>query len=218
MGRRFWLVAVWALFASAAIGVGFGAAGLVGEEFAGALPRTGLTTTPTGQLTPEPSSTAPSGPTSPSGSTSPGGTTSASATGTPTGEPSGSASETPSSRPTGTPRPPRTSAPPRSTPPVTRSLQTRAGVVVATCRNGLVRLGTSPAVDWRIERIETGWLSEAEVRFERDEDGVEVKASCAAGRPRFELDDDANHGDDGGEESSSPDEGESSGSGSGGED
>ena len=64
MDRRLALVAVWALFAAAAVGVGFGAAGLVGDPFTdGGVSTSGVTTSPV----PSPSSPAPSPDSSPTG-------------------------------------------------------------------------------------------------------------------------------------------------------
>lgn len=97
---------------------------------------------------------------------------------------------------------------------VTRSLQTRAGVVSATCRDGLVRLGASPAVGWRIADIDPGPAREAKVRFRADEDELEVNARCADGRPRFGLEADSDDSDD----SDPADDGSGGGDESGGTD
>ena len=64
----------------------------------------------------------------------------------------------------------------------------------ATCRGGLVQVGASPAVGWRIEDIDGGARAEARVRFEPSEDDrdgrVEVEAACSQGTPWFSVDDD----------------------------
>jgi hypothetical protein len=158
------LVALWAAFAAAAVGIGFGAAGLVGDPFtvgrtAGSAPRPASTTAPASPTTSQPT-----------------GTGSASAGPSPAGQ------------------------------AVTRTLSTRAGLVSATCQDGLVRLNASPFVGWGISDFDNGRKQEARVRFERaeDEDGrVEVRATCAAGNPQFalsEADEHSGDGDGGGDE------------------
>jgi hypothetical protein len=153
------LVALWAGFAAAAVGVGFGAAGLVGDPFTvGTTGSSGSAQRPAG-------TTAPASPT----------------TSSPTA--AGSTSAGPS--PTGQ--------------AVTRTLSTRAGLVSATCQDGLVRLNASPFVGWGISDFDNGRKQEARVRFERaeDEDGrVEVRATCAAGNPAFALYEDDEHSGD----------------------
>lgn len=142
------LVALWAVFAAASVGVGFAAAGLVGDPFTD---------------------------------------------GTVGAADSGAQPATSSGPPT-TEQPSATSAPGSSGAPQatsTRTLTTRGGLVSATCRDGLVRVNASPAVGWQIDEIESDDEPEARVRFERSGDGdgrVDVKATCAAGTPRFSVD------------------------------
>jgi hypothetical protein len=153
--RRAALVVLWAVFAAAAVGVGFAAAGLVGDPFTAATTDVLDRSPRTGPAAPPPATTS----TTPSPGTS-------SATASPGGG-----------------RPP------------TRSLNTRAGLVSATCQGGLVRLSASPAVGWGIEDIDADPRPEGRVRFERDEDGrVEVRASCAGDVATFTVDDDGEHG------------------------
>jgi hypothetical protein len=64
--------------------------------------------------------------------------------------------------------------------------------VTATCRGGLVSVGASPAVGWRLDAVSTGREEEGEAKFRRTGDGegeVEVHVRCVSGTPRFELDD-----------------------------
>ena len=75
MDRRLALVAVWALFAAAAVGVGFGAAGLVGDPFTDGQVSTGGqagTGGATPSLAPSTSSAAPTPTSSPTATTSAG--------------------------------------------------------------------------------------------------------------------------------------------------
>ena len=201
MSRRFALVAVWAIFAAAAVGVGFGAAGLVGDPLtgrvsvgdptaAGTVPADGVSTQPSaGTETPHGSSSAPGV----------------------TGEPSGSqpsSSVPPGEIKTTTARPAPTRSAGTADRVVTRSLSTAGGFVSASCRSGLVRLAASPAVGWEIDRIDRDARREAKVRFERsgDADGdLEVTATCRDGRPRFALDEDLDEHGGGGEEESESD-------------
>ena len=133
MRRPAVLTLLWALFAAAAVGVGFGAAGLVGSPFTDGA---GDTLTAHGSTTP--AATASSGP-------------------------AGAA----------------------------RSLQTRGGVVGASCATGLVSITGSPAVHWRLDRIDQGPVPTAGLEFTRSgEDGkVEISVRCVGGAPRFTLDD-----------------------------
>jgi hypothetical protein len=169
--RRLALGALWAAFAVLSVAVGFAAAGLVGDPFtdgvAAGPPAAGQATrVPTTDGSSAPDPTAP--------------------------DPTGTAT-TPA--PSGSPRPSSSREPDPSAPagPVTRTLQTRGGTVSATCRGGTVRLSVSPAVGWTVDDLDPPGR-ESRVRFEPtgDRDGrVEVEARCAGGRPRFELDDDA---------------------------
>ena len=205
MDKRLALVALWAAFAAAAVGVGFGAAGLVGGPFSdGVADAAGID--PSQQAAdldntvspgPEPSST--STPTSSARAPSP--------------------ATTPDPGPANTKKPPRTNpAPAASTRSVparsgSRSITTRGGLVSATCRSGLVQVSGSPAVGWEIEDIARGTRRDARVRFERpDGDGrVEVAAACSGGAPRFSLNDDDGRGEDGGGDDSDDDDDEREG-------
>jgi len=170
--RRLALISVWALFAAASVGVGFGAAGLVGDPFtdsgAGVVTAAGSPTQSSGTPTPSESSGSPS--------------------------PSSSPAETEgSSAPGGTPE------------GVTRSITTRGGLVYGTCRNGLVRLSAAPAVGWEIDDLDEEADTEPQARFERVDDGdgrVEVSAVCAAGVPRFSVEDDSSGSGSGGSDDS----------------
>jgi hypothetical protein len=128
------LTVLWALFAAAAVGVGFGAAGLVGNPF----------TNTAGDILAGQQST-------PAVATASVGSSSAS-----------------SSR-----------------------LQTRGGLVSASCAGALVSIGAAPAMHWQLHRIDQGRLPTAGLEFTRSgKDGrVEVSAHCVGGTPRFALDD-----------------------------
>jgi hypothetical protein len=188
MDRRLALVALWAAFAAAAVGVGFGAAGLVGDPFtdgvSGASPA---------------ASSATGGPTA--GSSSPSGSAEPTETGSDAASPSPSrSSSTP--RATSTPQPSRTGGTGGGGDgAVRRSFTTRAGFVSATCRSGVVSLSASPHVGWQIDQLDPGPDHDARVRFEPSGDGdgrVEVRVSCRAGVPRFSVDDDSSgHGGSG---------------------
>jgi hypothetical protein len=171
MDRRWALAAVWALFATASVGVGFGAAGLVGDPFSD--PGSVTAVAPVTTSTPPP------------------------ATATPTPSDTSSGSPSPS-RSSG--MHPATSTPPADQ-PVVRSVTTRGGYVAGSCRSGLVTVSASPAVGWRIDEVDGGPTEEAEVKFQRSNgDGeVQVKARCAGGDTRFEVEDDHD-----GEDSSGP--------------
>lgn len=183
MDRRLALTALWAAFAAASVGVGFGAAGLVGDPFSD-----GVTdAAPATRSGPEASSTSPphAGTNEPASSAGPTGTGSS----TPTGQASPRTSTTAPGAPEG-PGP----APDQA---VTRNIITGEGTVWATCRSGLVQLSASPAVGWQIEDIDEGRQRDARVRFEPAGDGdgrVEVEAVCAQGTPQFALDDDRDSG------------------------
>lgn len=196
MDRRVALVAVWALFAAAAVGVGFGAAGLVGDPFTDGIDDTAATAGlgPTTEPAPTPTPTSSEPTASPTGSSKPPRTATATAA------------------PSHTTAGPATSRPTRSATAevtVSRTLSTRAGVVSARCRGDLVRLGASPAVGWELTALEPSGR-EAKVRFERvgdgEEDRVEVRATCVGGRPRFAVEDDRDSDDDHTEEPGSGDD------------
>ncbi|MDQ1602816.1 MAG: hypothetical protein QOE01_661 [Actinomycetota bacterium] len=172
MDRRFALIALWVVFASAAIGVGFGAAGFVGDPFstvpsAGAPPLDGpvpaLSSTPTPSATGHHRRHHDDGPTT---SRTTGGTSHSSSAGA-----------------------------------VTSSRTTRGGYVSATCRGGLVSVSASPAVGWEIHDLTSGQVTEARVRFEPSQDAngerVEVTVRCVSGRPDFLVSDESGGGGSG---------------------
>ena len=201
-------MALWGAFAVASVGVGFGAAGLVGDPFSDgvvdASPAAGVGAAPT----PSASMTPSGGPPTPAASISP----------------SQSKIEVPSgtARPTRSidgPEPAESAAPARA---VSRTLTTRGGLVSATCRSDLIRVSGSPAVGWQIEDIDGGPQRYARVRFEPiDGDGrVDLEATCSRGTPRFALDDEVGGGEDGGGEDGGSEDGgggESGGGESGGD-
>jgi hypothetical protein len=173
MDRRFALIALWVVFATAAIGVGFGAASFVGDPLntvpsAGAPPLDGLV--PGLSSTPGPS---------------------------PTGNHRRHHDDGSATSPTagGTLRSSNVGA-------VTGSRTTRGGYVSATCRGGLVSVSASPAVGWEIHDLTSGQVTEARVRFEPSQDAngdrVEVTVRCVSGRPDFLVSDESGGGDGGG--------------------
>jgi hypothetical protein len=179
MNRRWTLAAVWALFAAASVGVGFGAAGLVGDPLGDS--GQGSTLTPVFVAGPTPLATTgattadPSGTPSPRHSTSHGGSTA-----------SASPTKSESHRPTvaGSSEP--------VAEPAVRSVTTRGGYVAGSCRHGLVTVSASPAVGWRIDQIDRSPTEEATVKFRQSSgDGeVEVHATCSGGEARFVVGDD----------------------------
>lgn len=179
--RRVVLVALWAAFAVASVGVGFAAAGLVGHPFTDASSTvavegsTSSSTASSSSSTPDASTPANSStPTTPTGTGTPKGTTG------PKGTKSGS---------------PATSAEPK---PVVRGFNTRGGYVSASCRDGLVAVSASPAVGWRLDGVTSGRVVTADVEFRSGDLGVEVSAVCSGGLPRFSLDDRGGGGGGGG--------------------
>jgi hypothetical protein len=193
MDRRLALVALWAVFAAASVGVGFAAAGLVGDPFTD--PQTAGVSAATAQSASAPVSSAAPETTATSGSERPRHRThpkSPTATSRATSRPasSGSSGGTATARP----RPSATSkAGSATTSDATRrTITTRAGLVSGTCRSGLVSLSASPAVGWSIDEISGGRREEGKVKFRRTGDGegeLEVHARCSGGGPTFEQDD-----------------------------
>ena len=208
MDKRFALVAVWLVFAAAAVGVGFGAAGLVGEPFERVTgsagdrlpvvddvgePAASQSAEDDPAATPTPTKTA-----SPAGSTGPArGVDEPTASARPrtTGVRSADSGSTPTRR-SSSPRPraSRTgggSSAPEAPTAQTRTLSTRGGLVSATCRGSALEVGASPAVGWEIAEVEREDDGEQKVRFEPvDGDGrVEVRVRCAGGAPVFSVED-----------------------------
>lgn len=198
MRSRLGLVALWALFAAASVGVGFGAAGLVGDPF----------TDPGGdQITLADAGDPGAGgdPSSPSSSPSPSSSSPAGSSTTPAGS-----SPTPAPSRTRSATPSRTGTPAAAA-PVVRSLTTRGGLVSGSCTRGLVTVSAAPTVGWAIKDVDGGPAQEARVRFEPTGDGdgrVEVRARCVGGVPHFSVEDRTDNSGHGG--------GGSGGSGSGG--
>lgn len=176
--RRLLLVLAWAACAVLAAGLGFGAASLVGDAI-GDTP-TASADTPVVTVT-----TGPSTPTSTPRTSSP--RTSA-APSSPAGH--------------GTTRPaPGTSRTTAAAPTVrTGSRSTAGGVVVATCRSGLVKVSPSPAPGWRLDSWTTGSVATADVEFRNGTSKVEVHVRCGSSGPVFSVETgtDAGGGDDGG--------------------
>lgn len=185
MDRRWTLAGVWALFAAASVGVGFGAAGLVGDPFSD--PGQGTALSPVFVAGPTTSAVAPGAGPSPSRTPSPGHSTSQGTSRT------GGTSH--STSVTGSPDP--------VAEPAVRSVTTRGGYVAGSCRGGLVTVSASPAVGWRIDAIDSRPTEEATVKFRQSNgDGeVEVHARCSSGEARFEVGDDraGSSGRDGGD-------------------
>ncbi len=172
MRSRLGLVALWALFAAAAVGVGFGAAGLVGDPF----------TDPGGnQVT-----LADAG--DQSGAEGTQGTQGADDSSSPS---PAATSATPAPSRTRTAAP-STTGTPATVAPVIRSLTTRGGLVSGSCSRSLVTISAAPSVGWAIKDVDGGPTQEARVRFEPTGDGdgrVEVRAHCVGGVPRFSVED-----------------------------
>ncbi|MCY7372738.1 MAG: hypothetical protein LH461_03435 [Spirochaetaceae bacterium] len=189
MDKRIALVTLWAAFAVAAVGVGFGAAGLVGGPFSDGV--ADAASAGQSQL-PTSTSTSTAGTPAPSPSSSPAASTGSASPGT-TEDP-GPVSTREATR-TGDSATSTRPVPARS---VTRSITTRGGLVSASCRSDLAQVSGSPALGWEIEDIDGEARRVSLVRFERpDADGrVEVEATCARGAPRFSLDDDGGDDDD----------------------
>jgi hypothetical protein len=203
------LVVLWAVFAAAAVGVGFAAAGLVSAPFAQQFAGPGVPVGPaTGAPVADSGSPSPSGsPTStaaPGGGAAPEGSTSATSR-------AGSASSSGSGH---------DSAPARPVTSQPRGITTRGGWVQGRCSGGLVTLSASPAVGWWLHDRSTGANSTGTVRFEQSggTGEVRVSATCVAGTPRFSVTEEESGGggggDDGGGHGGSDDGSGSGGSGS----
>jgi hypothetical protein len=79
---------------------------------------------------------------------------------------------------------------PRSGSPARTEIRTWSGVagsVTVSCTGRTVRFkGASPNDGWHVERGDTSGDS-IEVKFERSETEVQVRATCASGVPRFQV-------------------------------
>lgn len=168
MNRRLALVALWGLFAAAAVGVGFAAAGLVGDPFT---EPTGARVAASAGTTPPPTGSAPTTPAP------------ATTSGRPRDNHGGQSPSPTTSRPAASATSPAQ--------PVVRSLTTRAGLVSGSCRGGLVTISAAPAVGWSIDEVSGGPARDAKVKFRRSggEGEIEVQARCVSGVPRFALND-----------------------------
>jgi hypothetical protein len=228
VNRRFALVALWAVFAAASVGVGFGAAGLVGTPFTDT-GSTGSSPSAIDVLSSAPAITATADATTPSGDSASPGETSKSAS--PRSAGASRATSAPGSRAAGT-----KSSSPRSTrtrssggggsggskgggAALTRgSVDTAGGYVSGTCQSGLISLSASPAVGWQLDDVSAGRRVEGEAKFEQSGDGdgkVQVTAWCASGKPRFSVESD---GGGGGDDGGGGGDGDNSGPGGGGGD
>lgn len=156
-------IVLWCVTVAAAVGVGWGAIELVGDDVGPgpsvAAPITASTTpaptiTPSAKPTPKPSSR-------------------------PTSSVTRTATPAPTSRAT-------------TAPPAVATVKTwtgAAGSVRVSCTRGVIKLvGATPADGWRVERAESD--SDVEVRFERAESEVDVKARCGASGPVFSVESD----------------------------
>ncbi|MDQ1669973.1 MAG: hypothetical protein QOE40_2034 [Actinomycetota bacterium] len=238
MNRRFALVALWAVFAAASVGVGFGAAGLVGTPFTdvGSASRGNQAGAANAASIPsDSSSSVATSPAEDSSAPSKSAKTAKSATSAKANK-SASARRSAAVRAAtaaGTKRAASKSASPRSR--ATRSsggggggatkaaasatvthgsVSTRGGYVSGTCRSGLIALSASPAVGWRLDGVSGGYSVAGEAEFEQSADSeskVKVDAWCAAGKPAFSVENRDGGGGGGGGGG-----GDGSGSGGGG--
>lgn len=152
-------IVLWCVTVAAAVGVGWGAIELVGDD-----------------VGPGPSVTAPT--TSPA--------TTPAATSAPSAKPSRSPSARPTATRSATPAPTprRTTAGPSVA--TVKTWTGTAGSVRVSCTGGVIKLiGATPADGWRVERAESG--SDVDVRFERGESEVEVEAKCGTNGPVFRV-------------------------------
>jgi hypothetical protein len=125
---------------------------------------------------------------------------------TPTHKPSAgaTASATPQHTPDASPVPAPTrsnspSAPKTSTSTArteTRTWSGAAGSVTVSCTGRTARLkGTSPSDGWHVEVSDSSG-GEVQVKFEREESEVQVKATCVGGVPRFQAESGTSSGGD----------------------
>lgn len=230
MDKRFALVAVWSLFAGASVGVGFGAAGLVGGPFAtpgleseassveGDVLRSQLLPealqTPTTAVPPDEPSGSSDGPrpeTTKAGSQDADGASGRPAGATSTGSVGTgrtSHAQTPATRATSASRSPsepsRSPAAPRAG-SGERDIQTRGGYVRASCTDGSLSVAASPAVGWTLDHIEKEAAGFAEVRFLQvggASGRVDVEARCTAQGATLVVvkDENGSSGPDGGDD------------------
>jgi hypothetical protein len=106
------------------------------------------------------------------------------ASGTSSGRPSPSAE--PSDAATSPASPVTTSSPSART--QTRTWSGTPGFVTASCTGNQVRItGFSPNEGWHTERGDDSGDDDAEVKFEKNEAEVQVRATCVGGAPRFQV-------------------------------
>lgn len=168
MKRTMWAgIALWCVTVASAVGIGWVAIELVGDDV-GPAATTPLTT--------------PSAVVSVSPGTSP----------TPSAKPTKRPTATATARPSATATRPATVAPtPRTTTAapsrqIVKTWSGTAGSVRVSCTGSTIKLlGATPADGWRVERAEAG--SDVDVRFERGEDEVEVEARCGPSGPVFSV-------------------------------
>ena len=185
-GSRGASAALWAAFACVAVVSGWIAVQMLGSAVTpasvpvltvGEVSARLATASPAATTRPEPSSTKPSG--------------------GPSAKPSAKPSGSPTAQPTSTssPRPSATSAPAADT--VVRTLASRGGSVVAACSSRTVTLRTwSPAVGYRVDEVDRGPDTEAEIKFVGSSSEVQMKIRCVSGVPSAETEVDDESGDD----------------------
>jgi len=174
------VAAGWLLTAVIATGAGIAVINLLGRPLAGGAgdvisARQAAEALATATVSPAspPPSPAPSAPTPSAPTPSP-------STASPTPDDTGSA--TPEA--TETPRPETTSAAPAKSKVIT----TRGGSVVARCVGREVTLRSwSPAQGYEIDDVDAGPDDDAKVKFERDDDEVEIEIRCAASGPVYTV-------------------------------
>lgn len=192
------LAALWVVFAVASVGVGFAAAGLVGDPFTdsgsdvvatGARPA--FTTTPPGDASSGAASSGAATSSQPGAGSKAPATSSRPATGTRSPSHSSSGGGPTTGGSSGSTGSTGTGAGASTGTSTARGITTRAGYVSGTCRDGLIALNASPALGWRIGEITPGRTPDGSVHFAQTggEGEVEVAARCVSGVPRFTLDD-----------------------------
>jgi hypothetical protein len=200
VNRTVGLVAVWLLFATTAVGVGFAAAGVMEEPFRGG-PRVVEAVGPTAD--PAPTSAV-------SGSRTPAATRSVDSPPPPTRTVTAPRVAPSAPRSTSRPTPSATRVTTRPA-ASTRGISTAGGYVSATCTGSLTRVSASPNPGWELKDISEPGRSEGEAEFERTGDGgdstVEVAVRCVDGKPVFTVQSEAEAEDhDPDESSTSPDD------------
>lgn len=178
MNRRMLLVAAgWLLTAVIATGAGIAVINLLGRPLAG-----GAGDVISARQAAEALATATVSPASPPPSPAPSAPTPSPSTPSASPTPDDTGSATPEA--TETPRPETTSAAPAKSKVIT----TRGGSVVARCVGREVTLRSwSPAQGYEIDDVDAGPDDDAKVKFERDDDEVEIEIRCAASGPVYTV-------------------------------